>query len=61
MRTWALIKDNIVENVIAWDGESEWSPPAGCLCVETTSVDPAPGPGWSYDGAFFPPPSAPEE
>jgi hypothetical protein len=57
MRTWALIKDNIVANVVVWDGEATWSPPAGYVCVETTTLNPAPGPGWTYaNGAFAPPP-----
>jgi hypothetical protein len=52
-RTWALVKDAIVENVIVWDGASDWSPPADCILVETTNIDPAPGPGWTYaDGVF---------
>lgn len=58
MRYWAVIRDNVVENVVVWDGHSEWSPPAGCGLVDITDMENAPGPGWTYDpatGDFFPP------
>lgn len=57
MKTWALIENNVVVNVIVWDGESEWTPPDGQALVDLTGIDPEPGPGWLYEnGAFSPPP-----
>lgn len=53
-RTWALIANGVVENIVVWDGESAWSPPPGCTLVEVTGT--ATGPGWTYDGATFSPP-----
>jgi hypothetical protein len=37
---------NIVENIIAWDGLTEWTPPEGCY----TQIleDTAAGIGWSF-------------
>lgn len=45
MRTLALIKNGIVDNVIvaeAWPG-----------AIDVTDLTPRPGPGWSYDGVAF--------
>jgi hypothetical protein len=54
MRTWALIKNNIVENVIVWDGESEWTSPESFIVVEITNSNTSIG--WTYiDGVFEPP------
>jgi len=54
-RTWALIDAaGLVENVISWDGTTQWSPPDGFLCIEVTGTEV--GPGWTYvDGIFYPP------
>lgn len=47
----------IVENVVVWDGVSEWLPPDGCFAV--VNGDGA-GIGWSYvDGVFIPPEPTP--
>ena len=29
----------VVKNVIKWDGETKWSPPAGCFTVQADRVD----------------------
>lgn len=45
---------NIVENVILWDGQTEWQCPEGCYTLPLG--DQVAGPGWSYvDGQFIPP------
>lgn len=31
--------DNIVVNVVLWDGESEWTPPEGYTLVDVTGID----------------------
>lgn len=50
------IASAIVINVIIWDGESEWSPPDGCIAVPSAVA----GIGWTYkEGEFTPPPVEP--
>jgi len=53
MDHYLIIKDEIVQNVIVWDGVSPWSPPDG------TTVEPAPvgvGRGWHrVDGQWIAP------
>lgn len=36
MRTWALVntETNVVENIIKWDGITDWRPPDGFICIE---------------------------
>ena len=56
MKKYALIDNqNIVRNIVLWDGETEWTPPDGLqpLDVENIKCDM----GWVYDGSAF---TAPE-
>lgn len=56
MYKYALINNqNIVDNIILWDGETAWNPPSGLqpLNVENIECDI----GWVYDGSVF---TAPE-
>jgi len=60
----ALIKNGVVDNMVLWDGVSEWTPPEGVTLV----MDPPAGVGigWAYDGASWtapepPPVPVPEE
>lgn len=46
---YAVIRDGVVENVVVWDGESDWSPPEGALLVQSDEA----GPGDGYDGKAF--------
>lgn len=51
-KTYAVIENNTVVNVVLWDGESEWSPDNGVAIPAADGV----GIGWSYaDGAFTAP------
>lgn len=52
---YAIIRDGVVENVVLWDGEADWSPPADTLLVP---CPPWVSTGASYDGEAFsaPPP-----
>ncbi|HCB1432775.1 TPA: tail fiber assembly protein [Citrobacter braakii] len=51
-KTYAVIKNNTVVNVVLWDGESEWSPDNGVAILADNGV----GIGWSYsDGVFTAP------
>ena len=35
MGEYAVVRDGVVENIIVWDGETEWSPPEGCEVIAT--------------------------
>ena len=30
--------ENVVVNVILWDGKSQWTPPAGCYVIESNAA-----------------------
>jgi hypothetical protein len=52
--TYAIINsENLVVNVIEWDGESDWQPPENHQVVLLTEG----GMGWSYINGVFVPPS----
>lgn len=55
--TYAIIRNNIVENIIVWDGVSPYTPPEGTILVQTDTA----GIGWTYDSATgeFTPPAEP--
>jgi len=57
MGRYAIVKKDtgVVENVVLWDGKSQWSPPAGCIAVV---ADEAVGPKFimQEDGTFKRPP-----
>jgi hypothetical protein len=53
MRTWALVKDGIIFNVVKWDGSDVWSPPSDAIAIDITDLENGPGPGWAYDGNVF--------
>ena len=45
---------NIVINTVVWDGVAQWSPPDGCIAVQSDIA----GIGWIYnpgDESFTPP------
>jgi len=58
MSNYAMLNNETsrVDNVIVWDGVSEYTPPEGYTLVEIpapSETEPTPGEGWSYvDGAF---------
>lgn len=49
--------NQVIENVIVWDGESEYDPGTGKVLVEGSSDPGAPAVGWKRgsDGSFEPP------
>ena len=51
MRTWAVIRDEdqICDNVVLWDGVTEWAPPDYHGLIELMPGDHA-GIGWKWDG-----------
>lgn len=53
---YALIHDDVVENVVLWDGSSAWTVPEGLAAVPCPD---AVGPGWRLEGdVWVPPPEA---
>jgi len=53
---YALINNqNIIDNIISWDGETEWTPPENMTVINVDGVDC--GIGWTYDGTVFTPPA----
>ena len=54
----AIILAGVVENIALWDGETDWTPPAGASVVALADGD-ACDIGWSYDGTVLSPPGAP--
>ena len=52
MYKYALINDqNIVSNLVLWDGETEWTPPNGLQPLNVENIECAIG--WVYDGSVF--------
>ncbi|BBQ83945.1 tail fiber assembly protein [Klebsiella sp. WP3-W18-ESBL-02] len=55
-KTYAVIKNNTVVNVVLWDGESEWSPDNGIAIPAANGV----GIGWLYADGNLTAPDIPE-
>lgn len=56
MQRYALINNqSIVENIVSWDGVSEWTPPENMTCVNVENI--FCDIGWTYNGSVF---TAPE-
>lgn len=52
---YALIRNNVVENVIVWDGVEPYNPGADFILVKIENKAVV-GIGWVYDGSTFAPP-----
>jgi len=56
MNKYALINNqNIVDNIILWDGGDSWQPPQTMTCINVEGIECSIG--WAYDGSVF---TAPE-
>lgn len=55
---YALVKNNAVENIVAWDGDGDLF--SEYLTVELAEETPC-SVGWNYDGKVFTPPPEPEK
>lgn len=55
---YALVKNNAVENIVAWDGDGDLF--SEYLTVELAEETPC-SVGWNYDGKEFTPPPDPEK
>jgi hypothetical protein len=60
MATYAVVKENIVENVIVAQSLEIAQEITGNTCIEYTDENPA-CIGWSYDGITFIPPTDPNQ
>jgi len=56
---YAIVRNEIVESVIIWDGQSAYSAPEGTTLVPTNGA--IVGPGYSYVNGEFVAPAAPAE
>ena len=56
-----MVLNNIVENVVLWDGVSEWGPPEGCDLVDVTDLKVGPRCIRNEDGTFSAPSEEPTE
>jgi hypothetical protein len=55
MDGYAVVRDGVVENIVVWDGEAEWSPPEGC---EVVAAPDGCGIGWQVENGV---PQRPDE
>lgn len=56
MNKYALINNqNIVDNIVIWDGSDSWQPPQTMTCINVENIEC--DIGWIYDGSVF---TAPE-
>lgn len=56
MNKYALINNqNIVDNIVVWDGGDSWQPPENMTCINVEDIECSLG--WVYDGSAF---TAPE-
>lgn len=56
MKTFAVIEEQKVVNIIIADSKEIAEETTGKLCIEYTEKNPA-GIGWDYDGVLFIPPA----
>ena len=60
MIQYLLVSSGLVENIVVWDGASDWTPPEGQTLVEYTG-DVVAGVGFAWDGSNpIPPPPTPQ-
>lgn len=53
MANYAVIKNNLVNNVIVADTKEIAETVTGLICIEIEDKPGSPGIGWSYNGAEF--------
>lgn len=52
MNKYALINNqNIVDNIVVWDGGDSWNPPQNMTCINVEDIECSIG--WVYDGSVF--------
>ncbi|EFE7590223.1 TPA: tail fiber assembly protein [Escherichia coli] len=56
--SYAVIENGMVVNVIAWNGEAEFTVPDNQQLIDISDISEHPGIGWAYsDGGFTAPPT----
>ncbi|EOA6754227.1 tail fiber assembly protein, partial [Escherichia coli] len=56
--SYAVIENGMVVNVIAWNGEAEFTVPDNQHLIDISDISEHPGIGWAYsDGGFTAPPT----
>lgn len=59
MKRFALVNNqNVVENIILWDGTSAWAPPENMQLIDAEGVTCSLG--WTYEAGVFVKPPEPE-
>jgi hypothetical protein len=54
MANYAIVdSNNIVVNVITWDGVSNWSPPVNTQLILITDITGSVSPKWTWNGTIF--------
>ena len=61
VKRFAVVKNNIVENVIVFDRDPQWDPENNEIFVEVTNIFVDLGFIYNEDGTFSPPPKEPAE
>lgn len=59
MRTYALVENGVVSNVVVWDGGEDWTPDAGVTPVLVTAATGMASAGYAYANGVFTAPAAP--
>jgi len=44
---WLVVKNEIIENIVVWDGVAPWTPPEGCEVIAYEG-EPAAHMGWGW-------------
>ena len=61
VKKFAVVKNNIVENVIVFDGDPQWDPENNEIFVDVTDIFVDLGFTYNEDGTFSAPPEEPTE
>lgn len=60
INSYAVVANGIVENIVIWDGESEWSPPVGTTAVPVSATEIV-NIGYLFDGTNFTEPTSTQQ
>lgn len=55
MKTYAVVQANIVVNMVAWDGQTEWTPPPEMTAQDVTGQNVGIGSTWNGTAFSAPP------
>lgn len=58
--SYAVIENEMVVNVIVWDGEAEFTVPDNLQLINISDISEQPGVGWAYSDGVFTAPLPPE-